>query len=450
MIEISLPHGATKIINLLTKHGFDAYVVGGCVRDSLYNIPPKDWDICTSAKPEEMLRCFDGFKVIETGLKHGTITVVLDDGTYEVTTFRTDGVYTDNRHPDEVWFTSSLQEDLKRRDFTINAMAYSQAAGLVDPFGGQADLINRRIACVGNADDRFNEDALRIMRALRFASCYGFEIENSTAVSIHKNSGLLKNIAVERIASELIKLLGGIDVLSVLLNYSDVITTIIPELSPCVGFDQNNKYHQYTVYDHIAHAVDHYVFRGDDTVVKMALLLHDIGKPFCYSEDERGGHTYRHNIMSHKIARQVVERLRFDRRTQNEIAELVLCHDDKIEPTPKAIKRLLNRLGEKQLHRLLDIRFCDCMAHAIGTQNEFIKKCTDSRLILSNIIDESQCFSLRHLAINGTDLINAGIPEGVQIGIILNKLLDLVIDGKVQNQHDSLLECALNERSIIQ
>lgn len=449
MIEISLPHGATKIINLLTKRGFDAYVVGGCVRDSLYNIPPKDWDICTNAKPEEMLRCFNGFKVIETGLKHGTITIVLDDGAYEVTTFRTDGTYSDNRHPDEVLFTNDLYKDLERRDFTINAMAYNPTVGLVDPFGGLTDLADRRIACVGHADDRFNEDALRIMRALRFSSCYGFDIEKSTEESIHKNVGLLNNIAVERITQELIKLLGGMDVLPVLLNYSDVITTIIPELSPCVGFDQNNKYHQYTVYDHIAHAIDHYVFRGDDIVVKMALLLHDIGKPFCYSEDERGGHTYEHNIMSHKIARQVVERLRFDRRTQNEIVELVLCHDDKIEPTPKAIKRLLNRLGEKQLYRLLHMRFCDCMAHTAGTQNEFIRKCTESFDILTCIIDEAQCFNLKHLAINGTDLINAGIPEGRQIGRILNKLLDLVIDGTIQNQREPLLELALNERTAV-
>lgn len=252
MSRITIPDGAREIIDTLTSAGFEAYVVGGCVRDSLLGLEPHDWDICTSALPSDVMSIFSEKRIIGTGMKHGTVTILTDSGGYEVTTFRIDGDYSDHRRPDSVTFTTSLDEDLSRRDFTINAMAYNDAVGLIDPFGGIYSLCNREISCVGSPAHRFEEDALRIMRALRFASTYGFCIEDRTAKAIHLFAPSLNNIAVERIQSELCKLLLGDGALNILLDYSDVIATIIPEIEPCIGFDQNNRYHEYTVYDHIA------------------------------------------------------------------------------------------------------------------------------------------------------------------------------------------------------
>ena len=281
MGKIRIPRGPGDVMTVLALDGFESYVVGGCVRDSLLGLEPHDWDICTNATPQDVMEIFTkrNIKTIETGIKHGTVTVCLHGEQYEVTTFRIDGTYSDGRRPDSVSFTSSLQEDLSRRDFTINAMAYAEVPGLIDPFGGEKALLDKVISCVGNPTDRFGEDALRIMRALRFASTYGFRIDSGTDAAIHQLAPSLCNISSERINAELCKLLCGQGVLDVLLNYSDVITTIIPELAPCVGFEQNNPYHQYNVYDHIAHAVTNY--KGNDISIKVALLLHDIGKPQC-------------------------------------------------------------------------------------------------------------------------------------------------------------------------
>lgn len=254
MGKITLPDGAAVIVSTLQSNGFDAYVVGGCVRDSLLGIRPKDWDICTSAVPTQVEAVFSGNRVLETGIQHGTVTVFMDDGQYEVTTFRTDGAYSDYRRPDTVEFVSDVKEDLSRRDFTMNALAYNQN-GLLDLYDGYSDIQNRVVSCVGKADDRFNEDALRIMRALRFASVYGFSIAKDTRLAIHRNKELLKHIAMERINVELCKLLQGDYSLQILLEYSDVMAVIIPEFEACIGFDQNNRYHQYTVYDHMMHAV---------------------------------------------------------------------------------------------------------------------------------------------------------------------------------------------------
>lgn len=438
MSEIKLPNGAATIIDVLTRNNHETYVVGGCVRDSLLSINPKDWDICTSATPQEVEECFAGYRIIETGLKHGTVTIVLDDGQYEVTTFRTDGVYSDNRRPDSVSFVKDVREDLARRDFTINAMAYNPNTGLVDPFGGSEDLQNGVLSCVGNADDRFDEDALRIMRALRFSSCYGFKIANETAVAVHKNASLLHKIAVERINSELRRLLCGSGVLDVLLEFNDVITTIIPELKPCVDFDQNNKYHCYTVYDHIAHAVANYT--GNDATVKIALLLHDIGKPLCYSEDHNGGHFYEHPLKSKDITEDVASRLKFDNATKRDVLELVLYHDATIEPTLKSVRRWMNRVGYEQLMRLTDIKIADSLAHTEGTQDSWLIKWKAIREVADQIVEQDQCFSLKDLAVNGNDMISLGVPEGKEIGRILNELLMRVIDGDLPNERDALLE----------
>lgn len=437
MCEISMPKGAVDIIAKLKHDGYDAYIVGGCVRDSLLHMQPKDWDICTSAPPPQVLSCFHDRRVIETGLQHGTVTVVMDDGQYEVTTFRVDGDYSDGRHPDTVRFVPDVCDDLARRDFTMNAMAYNDDAGLIDPFNGYKDLKAEIISCVGNADDRFKEDALRIMRAIRFASMYGFRISEETRQAILRNVELLNLISAERINAELCRLLQGKGVLRVLLDYPEVITTIIPELAPCVGFDQNNRYHQYTIYDHIAHAVDNYV--GHDLVVKVALLLHDIGKPAKYTEDERGGHFYGHGVMSRDLAEDVLTRLRFDTRTKNQILELVLDHDATIEPALKTTKRWLNKMGEEQFARLLDIRMADILAHAEGTQQSRIDRCNALRSIMEGILTSRQCFTMKDLAVNGDDVLALGVPEGRQVGEALQKALAAVIDGAVDNEKAALL-----------
>lgn len=361
-------------------------------------------------------------------------------GKYEITTFRIDGDYSDNRRPDSVTFTESIYQDLSRRDFTINAMAYN-SAGLIDPFHGVNDLKNGIIRCVGDPNDRFSEDALRILRALRFASVYGFSIEKNTAQAIHDNAWRLTNIAAERVHSELCKLLLGNGVLPVLLDYSDVIATIIPEMKPCIGFDQNNKYHQYTIYDHIAHAVSNYT--GKDIAVKVALLLHDIGKPCCYTEDENGGHFHGHGNCSYDISKVVLERLRFDTATKQEVLDLVLYHDTVIEPTTKTVRRWLCKIGERRFSQLLDVRMADIKAHAEGTQESRIERCVALGVLMAEILEQEKCFSLKDLAINGKDIISLGVPQGKQIGVILHELLEEVILDTLPNEHDVLLRKAV-------
>ena len=448
MCEINVDIGAKAIINGLLHAGYQAYVVGGCVRDSLLGIRPKDWDVCASATPEEMKEFFwsYGIRTIDTGIKHGTITVDMGEpGMFEVTTFRIDGDYSDNRRPDSVEFTQDVVKDLSRRDFTINAMAFNYD-GLIDPFGGRQDLADGIIRCVGDPDDRFSEDALRILRALRFASVYGFSVDNATSLSIHRNKEKLMSVSAERIQSELCKLLCGKGVLNILLEYRDVIAVIIPEIAPCIGFEQNNRFHKYTVYDHIAHAVANY--DGLDPVVNMSLLLHDIGKPSCYTVDENGGHFYGHGIFSHEIAEKVLTRLRFDNKSKREIMELVLYHDAVIEPTPKTVRRWLNKIGERQLERLLDIRMADIKAHAEGTQESRIERCCALGSLAAEIIEESQCFKLGDLAINGHDVMDTlSLQEGRIVGVILKEVLDRVISGDLENTRPCLIEY-LNKRSV--
>lgn len=452
MNKIAIPRGANAIVQGLQGANYDAYVVGGCVRDSLLGLEPKDWDVCTSATPDEMKQYFHchGVRTIDTGLKHGAITVDMEQaGKFEVTTFRIDSNYSDGRHPDSVEFTESIYQDLARRDFTVNAMAFNQA-GLVDPYHGREDLENKIIRCAGNPDDRFQEDALRILRALRFASTYGFHIEENTKASIHKNRNKLTQISAERIQSELCKMLCGEGLLNILLEFSDVFAVIIPELQPCIGFQQNNPYHQYTVYDHIAHAVANYT--GSDISVKVALLLHDIGKPLCYTEDERGGHFHGHAAPSKDIAELVLNRLRFDNRTKREVLELILYHDSVIEPTIKTVRRWLNKIGEHRLSQLLDVRLADIYAHAEGTQASRVERCISVRAIMEEILEEKQCFSMKDLEIKGSDIVAIGVPEGKLVGETLRHILDLVVAGELDNSIDVQLAKArtyLAERGVL-
>lgn len=448
MFKIDIPPEARLIIRILNQCGYDAYVVGGCVRDRLIGNEPKDWDICTNANPEKVRDIFthEGFHVIETGLQHGTVTVNLGvRGQYEVTTFRIDGEYSDNRRPDYVEFVDDITEDLGRRDFTINAMAYNEVRGcgnLIDPWGGYGDLDNKLIRCVRNPDDRFREDALRILRALRFAATYGFKIEEKTAAAIHRNKELLRNISAERIQSELCKMLCGKGILDILLEYKDVMTVIIPELAPCIGFDQNNPYHIYDVYDHIAHAVDCYC--GDDISIKMALLLHDIGKPESYIEDDnRTGHFYGHSVPSARITKDVMDRLKFDNKTKEEVWQLVLYHDADIQPQFRSVRRWLNKIGYDMLGKLIQVRLADIGAQSKDDRGLRADKCYTILEIAREVIERQQCFQIKDLSVNGYDILALSVESGPRVGRILNYLLDRVLDGDLENEHYLLIEEAI-------
>jgi len=438
--RIDPPQGALRILSMLEKQGHEAYVVGGCVRDSLLGLVPKDWDICTSALPEEVLGVFSADRVIPTGIKHGTVTVITEDRSYEITTYRTEGSYTDHRRPDNVTFVRSLREDLSRRDFTVNAMAYSPTRGLVDYHGGREDLKSNLIRCVGEPRKRFEEDALRMLRALRFASNYRFTIDADTGEAIHACAQLLDHIAAERIASELHSLLMGEGVAEVLIEYSDVICRMIPELSPTVGFDQKSRYHCYTVYEHIARACGE--DPGKDPVTRLALLLHDVGKPLCYSEDENGGHFYGHAEISCQLARVALERLKLDHATCRDVLELIRVHDMPMEENTMWIKRRLSRLGEKQMNRLIDLHVADAMAQSEDLRQGRTMQCERIRTLLHQIIEQQPCLSLGQLAVGGKDLLALGIPKGPRIGKILETLLRAVIEEEVENRADELIALA--------
>ena len=441
MFKLNLPPNVHYLINILEEDGYEAYVVGGCVRDSFLDKEPHDWDICTNAKPEEvcdLLGGYDDIEVILTGLKHGTITAHINGENYEITTYRVDGEYSDNRRPDRVEFVGDIIEDLARRDFTINAMAHNNRGGLMDPFNGLRDLYNMSIRCVGNPDNRFQEDGLRILRALRFASVYGFKIEYLTAAAIHRNKELLKNISAERIQSELTKMLCGKGVLDILLEYKDVMAVIVPELEPCIGFDQNNPYHIYDVYDHIAHAVANY--KGSDISVKMALLLHDVGKPECYTEDHNGGHFHGHSVPSMKMAKDVMARLKFDNKTRDEAVDLVLYHDSDIYPGVKSVKRWLNKIGPEMLDKLIRVKIADIYAHSEINRSTRVSAVDKVYGLTQLVISEQQCFALKDLAINGYVVMeHLGVPSGPKVGEVLNHLLDKVLDGEIENDTNVLI-----------
>ena len=324
-MNITIPNEVNIILTRLQDAGHEAFCVGGAVRDSIMGITPGDWDVTTSALPEETRLVFSDFKTIDTGLKHGTLTVIIDHKPYEITTYRIDGEYGDNRHPETVSFTRKIEDDLARRDFTVNAIAYNPQKGIVDPYGGQNDIYNSIIKTVGDPDRRFNEDGLRIMRALRFSSVLGFPIEQETANAIHRNRELLKNISAERINIELTKLLCGKDVFNILMEYPDVLSVIIPEIAPAVGFTQYGKKHAYDVWEHICHTVDTI---PDDRILRLTMLLHDLGKVPTHKLNDKGDSTFKnHALVGGEMAREILTRLKFDKKTINRVSFLVGCHD---------------------------------------------------------------------------------------------------------------------------
>jgi len=437
--EIRLPNEVKLIINTLTTHGFSAYAVGGCVRDALRGTEPHDWDICTSAPPEKIKEVFAKYRTVDTGIRHGTITVVMSCGSYEVTTFRIDGVYSDGRHPDTVTFTDSIVEDLSRRDFTINAMAYNPDKGLFDPFGGRHDLAHGIIRCVGCSTDRFNEDPLRILRAMRFASVFNFDIHPDTKDAIRFCRGRLCEVSKERIAAELSRMLVGCNIASVMLDFPDVFSEIIPELGGCVGFDQKNPHHKYDVYTHIAYAV--FSYGEDDLSVKLALFLHDIAKPIMYTETDDGIRRFLgHELIGAKMAENILRRLRYDNKTIDEVVSLILHHDSNIADTNKCVRRWMNRIGERRFGQLLDVMESDACAKS---DDVYIKKrehLSKVRCIYEDILLSGMCFSLKDLKIDGNDILYIGLPQGKAIGEILRFLLDRVISGEIENDRDVLLK----------
>ena len=437
-MQIQMPESVADVLARLKRAGYQANIVGGCVRDSLMGHIPQDWDVATSALPEETKQALAGMRVLETGIRHGTVTALSGDMAIEITTYRIDGGYSDNRHPDSVTFTASLEKDLARRDFTINAMAYS-SADIIDYFGGQEDLRDKLIRCVGDPDKRFQEDSLRILRGLRFSSTLGFAVEPSTSESMFKNKDLLQGLAAERIAAELIKLLCGQGAAEVLRKYAAVIAGILPEILPADGFEQHNPHHCYDVWEHTLHSI---AAVEPEPVLRLVMLLHDLGKPFCYTCDESGiGHFHGHAGISLRIAKAVTSRLKLDRATAEQICLLVRYHDIPLFLEPSWIKRQLRRHGERYFRQLLKVKAADCKAQSAACLHR-LKDLELAEKMLENILQEDQCFQLKDLAINGRDLITAGIPKGPEIGVLLNKLLDAVIDGKCQNEHGTLLRYA--------
>lgn len=440
-IKINIPSDANEIIHTLQNHGHSAYVVGGCVRDSIIGRPIHDWDICTSATPNEMLEIFKDRRVIETGLQHGTITVVVNGEPYEVTTYRIDGTYSDNRRPDSVTFTDNLVEDLRRRDFTINAMAYNDTEGLIDPFNGLEDIKWQRIQCVGSAKDRFSEDALRILRAIRFASQLDFTIIPSTDWEIHQQYKNLENISIERINSEFCKIASSDSFCVQLLLYKDVFSLFIPELKDMIDFPQNNPYHDYDVFGHTIHAVEH--CESEDLTVRLSVFFHDFGKPHSYQDGEDGiRHFKGHGKVSSEITDNIMKRLRFDNETRNNVVELVYYHDATFEVGKKYVKRWLNKIGEEQFRRLLEVRKADILGQKPDFEQSRIDKVNNIEQILEEVLQEDECFSLKDLAVNGKDLMDIGYKTGRQLGAALQGLLDCVIGEEVNNNKEELLELA--------
>lgn len=434
---MNVPSYITVLLDRLSECGFKGYPVGGCVRDTLLGKQPGDYDITTNATPQEMLSVFANYRCIETGIKHGTLTVVSDGNNVEITAFRVDGDYKDNRHPTEVTFTRNINDDLSRRDFTANAMAFDRGKGVIDLFGGREDLQNKIIRCVGEPDRRFHEDALRIMRALRFAATLDFEIEEKTADSIHRNAKLLENISVERIFVELKKLLCGVAAERILLQFPDVFCCILPEMTGIVGLVQHNPHHLYDVYTHTAKTV---ALCEADPVLRLAALFHDFGKADTFSFDEHGiGHFYNHREFSVQKADAALRRLKSDNATRRTVLFLVDWHDRLFgDFTEKTVKRILRTQTADELLLLAKLMRAD--SKATGTrEHERCESADRLEEIVKKLQAEQPCLVVTDLAVNGHDLLALGY-EPKEIGKTLKHLLEAVTDGTIENKKETLLK----------
>lgn len=437
-MNFELPDGAQHILQTLNCAGHEAYLVGGCVRDLLRDVKPHDWDICTSALPEETERCFAGRRIIETGLKHGTVTVLVEGEPYEITTYRTEGPYSDSRRPDFVRFVPDLEQDLARRDFTMNAIAMDLEGNLRDPFGGGDDIKAGLIRCVGEPDQRFQEDGLRVMRALRFAAVFGYKIEKQTAQAVHENRAMLNRVAAERINAELCKLLVGQSAGDVLRQYPDVFCQFWPQLGPLVMLEQNNPWHCWGGWEHTIHALE---AAPADVTLRLTMLLHDIGKPACKSTDEQGiDHFYGHPAVSARLADKMLRALKFDNKTRERVVLLVERHDVQLPPRSQVIRRWLNRLGSEAFFQLLEVKRVDNMGQAPEKVRDRLAELDMIRAKAERILAERQCLTLKDLAVNGRDVIAAGIEPGPEVGRVLEKLLERVLSEDIPNERKILLK----------
>ncbi|MBU5626913.1 HD domain-containing protein [Oscillibacter sp. MSJ-2] len=435
-----IPQDVAEVLARLSRSGYEAWCVGGCVRDALLGAEPQDWDVTTSALPEQVERIFPG-RTIPTGVKHGTVTVRSGGRSIEVTTFRRDGAYLDGRHPEHVTFTASLREDLARRDFTVNAMAMNADGTIVDCWGGREDLRRGIIRCVGEAERRFEEDALRIMRALRFAAVLGFTIERETSYALRRDRERLRAIAAERIYTEFTKLICGKHMAPILREYPDVLAVFLPEIGPMVGFDQRNPHHCYDLWEHTIRAMEAV---PPEAVLRYTMLLHDIGKVKSFTVDEKGiGHFYGHPRLSREMAEAIARRLKMDNERRELILTLVEWHDRVIPRTEKGVARALRKLGEERFRLLLQVKRADNMAQA---SQAFQTEIDRTEELCARLVGQGRCLSLRQLAVNGRDLMELGY-RGTEIGRELEHLLDLVVDGVRANDRRELLDIARRGKS---
>ena len=440
-VKIKMPGKVNKIIGVLQEAGFEAYAVGGCIRDSLLGRTPNDWDITTSAKPMEVKALFS--HTIDTGIQHGTVTILLDREGFEVTTYRIDGEYEDGRHPKEVSFTGSLEEDLKRRDFTINALAYNETAGLIDIFEGQKDLKDGIIRCVGNAEERFTEDALRMLRAIRFSAQLGYRIEENTLAAIHKLAGNLEKISAERIQTELLKLMVSPHPDYLRTAYECGVTKVFfPEFDLAMETPQNHPHHCYNVGEHILHSL---LEVPADKVLRLTMLLHDIAKPQCLTVDEKGiTHFHGHEEMGAEMSRVILRRLRMDNDTTDKVCRLVRFHDygNGVAPDRRIVRRAVNKIGEDLFDDFILVKKADFLAQSMYLREEKLSNLAEWDACYREIREAEECVSLRTLAVNGRDLIAAGLQPGRELGNILKQLLDEVLETPEKNEKDYLISRA--------
>ncbi|MBN1892738.1 MAG: HD domain-containing protein [Clostridiales bacterium] len=437
-----IPDHVLQCMGRLSKAGFEAWLVGGSVRDFCMGREPTDFDLTTDASPDRLTEIFSDFKLVTAGIKHGTVMVVIDGRTVEITAFRTEGTYSDGRRPDHVEFTSSLVEDLVRRDFSINTLVVNSKGVLRDYTGGLEDIEKGLIRCVGVPAERFREDALRVLRALRFASILGFSIEDETARALKEAAPLLKNIAAERVRAELAGLLCGPFVRPVLEGYFEVFSVIIPELGEMRNFDQRNPYHKYDVWEHTVRVVE--AVPPEETI-RLAALFHDIGKPSSFTLDEKGiGHFYGHEAEGARIATEILIRMKCDTKTRTDVETLVRIHCVPISPDNKTIRRRLNQYGAEIVYMLIDLKIADAKAQSDLAKGR-IQPLFETKEALRKCIEQNECFSIKSLAVNGRDLIACGLCEGPEIGILLEKLLQRVIRGELNNERSELLRYAASQ-----
>lgn len=436
-MQFPLPQKTVRVLSKLEDCGFEAYVVGGCVRDYILGLTPHEFDICSSAKPQEVHACFEGSKLLDTGLKHGTVTLLSEGDSFEITTFRSDGSYSDQRHPDEVRFSTSIREDLKRRDFTVNAMAYSPMRGFVDPFHGVQACHDKLLIAVGDPQKRFEEDALRILRAMRFASKLGFTIKPSTQSAMLQHASNLKKISRERIGSELNQILMGQGAANVLRLYPQILFAVLPQLAPMLKTPQKTRYHMYDLWEHTMRVIE---FTPSELSLRWAALLHDSGKPASMTFGTGGVTHFRgHPLISTKLSDDCLSSLRQPKALQQDVHTLVLHHDDRFGP--EKLHRWLSRLGIDLLKRLLILQYADIAAHAPDIAAK-AHKTLDLIPMAEALIEQGACLGLSDLKVNGNMLIQAGVQQGPALGTMLNYLLDLVLSGDAENDQDMLMNLA--------